>query len=124
MNVFELLLTGLATWQIVEVLHHADITLSLRIRASESASLGGLRGFFSKLLSCPFCLSHWVAGALVVCLFLFKPVTSLPLAPLCVFAAAKLANLGNDLTYDSCRSPKVDLPNDIEVTDGTEDPHL
>ena len=118
---------GLATWQIVEVLHHSKITLSVRRWSSKSLSVQGFRGFLAQLIECPFCHAHWIAGALVL-------FTAIPLALGCpwtkpivyIFAAVRLANLGNDVFYELCKTPKHDVEeiDEIVVEEGPSDDNL
>ena len=97
----DLLILGLCTWQIVETWHHGSIF------AGRRAELEVTDGFVASLLTCMFCLSHWVAGlttgwylgvrllawqrgpewlSLVLCL------------PVYAFAVTRLAQLGHDMT--------------------------
>lgn len=125
--VADVLIAGLATWQIVEVLHHSKLTLPLNTWASKTASAGGLRGFIAYLIRCPFCMSHWVAAAVVLQLVGSRagwwPYTEYVVW---AFAVARLANLGNDLTYELNRGPKIDPEDDGEITveDGPADERL
>lgn len=102
-----LLLTALATWQITETIHHGSIFDKPR------AYLEASGGFFSDLVGCPFCLSHWVA-ALVVGLSwdTYSTTTSWVIVLFC-FASARLAQLGNDLTHGFCRTPRLKLGQDL-----------
>lgn len=122
-------IAGLATWQMVEVLHHSELTTQLRVWASQHALAGGWRSFVSRLVSCPFCLSHWVAGTCVLLLALsleVLPYLGWTRYVVWIFAATRIANLGNDLAYAACRSPKHDLTeeDDVEVETGPEDRRL
>lgn len=59
MEISELLtllpLVGLANWQTVETLHHGSIL------EEKKAELQAKGGFLGKLISCPFCMSHWTS---------------------------------------------------------------
>lgn len=67
----ELVVAGLATWQIVEIWHHSSLFAGVRARV-ELMDVEGARGRLRELLSCPFCLSVWVGGLVAL-------VTALPL---------------------------------------------
>lgn len=103
------LLAALATWQAVEVIHHAQIAQPIRTWARDAAAAGGVWAFFGKAIECPFCLSHWVALTMVVVL---SPQSSLFMWALMTLAAARLANVANDviggLGFD--RTPKDSEP--------------
>lgn len=124
-DVLNVILAALAAWQITEVLHHAEITLPIRRLTSGSAPKGTLRSFLTKLYNCPFCLSHWVTGLLVVLLFTTAdiPFGRVVLAVIWIFAITRLANLGNDLAYNYTRTPRFEVEDesDIEVEDNLED---
>jgi hypothetical protein len=110
MNLFTLIVAALATWHIVEVWHHGSIFASWRARVDL------WEGFFGELLRCPFCLSVWVAGLSTGWFFLTSAVGYDVLAwPLYLFAVARLANLGNDVSRDLCRTPKPQLDFDVEA---------
>lgn len=100
---------------------------SLRARAEL------LEGWFGKLLNCPFCLSVWLAFFAVPfamptieptkhfsddpLVWIWYGVHKLGFMLMCAFAIARLANLGNDLTHDKCRTPKankLDLDSAVE----------
>lgn len=49
----------MATWQLVETWHHGSIFEAQR------AKLELFDGFFARLLTCMFCLSHWAATFVV-----------------------------------------------------------
>lgn len=110
----DLLLAGLATWQIVEIEHHARIARRLRVWAAWHAHGRARRGLAAwpllaaYVLRCPFCLSLHVATACTLLLCLAS-VADLPWLRyvLCVPAASRLANLANDWTADRCRTPKT-----------------
>jgi hypothetical protein len=100
-----LLIAGLATWQIVEIWHHSSLFAAWRSRVELWTNKLG------ELLCCPFCLSVWV-GFGCSGLFQLPPtwqVSSVLQAILFGFACARLANLGNDLCYSACRTPRFKL---------------
>ena len=87
----ELLILGLATCAIVEVIHHGSIFATLRLWAETRDDKLG------ELISCPFCLSHW-AGALVVCLWvLSKTIGWGFMVPVYVLATIRTSNIINDV---------------------------
>lgn len=94
---FQILICGLATWQIVEILHHGH--LFARLRASWEVE----RSFRAALLCCPFCLSPWIAWLLMLLTDLW-PSGGYVIAG--GFAASRLANVFNDLTYYANRTPR------------------
>jgi len=91
----------LAVWQVVEVLHHAKITMPIREWAVAIAGCGGLRGFVAAVLLCPFCLSHWV-GAFIVCWVLLD----FWLLPVWILATIRGANVLHDLLGGRSRTPE------------------
>lgn len=95
----ELIVAALATWQIVEIWHHSLLMAPLRSRTEMWNNKLG------ELLSCPFCLSVWVAlaCALGVTVGRDSGAATVVLA----FAVARLANLGNDVFKSYCLTPKV-----------------
>lgn len=60
-------------------------------------------GFIPDLMTCMFCLSHWVAAAVVVA-WAWNPF-GVPQLVLTAFAATRGAQLTNDLTKRWCRTP-------------------
>lgn len=102
----EIIVAAFATWQIVEIWHHSSLFASWRARVEL------WEGFFGELLMCPFCLSIWVAALCVILMNLpwwcgGQLLVAIP-------AVARLANLGNDLAYTFCRTPRqrLDIPQD------------
>lgn len=122
LDALDLLITALATWQAIEVWHHGSIFAGIRARYELEDD------FFSRLYQCPFCFSVWLApfAVFVIILPLRLPGDDWPgacrlvwvmlvfIAKLFVYAlaVARLANLGNDLTYKWCRTPRpeTELP--------------
>lgn len=113
-----LILTALATWQIVEIWHHSYLFASWRARVDL------WDGWFGQMLRCPFCLSNWVAAVVASIagtaygLHENAGISSFILLTLVVaLAAARLANLGNDLGRRYCRTPKADKFEDLPAGD-------
>ena len=98
-----LIVAALATWQIVEIWHHSLLTAPFRARTEMWTNKIG------ELLSCPFCLSVWVALLCVVVL----SMAEYGLAGWCgsiavhAFAVSRLANLGNDFFKQCTLTPKA-----------------
>ena len=103
---------GLAAWQVVEVWRHSALMAGPRARVEARP------GFVPDLLSCPFCLSVWAGAACYAALLagsapaawwnLFGLPAFAASAAVCGLAASRLANLGNDLSHDRCRTPRED----------------
>ena len=121
MDAINVVLVALATWQIVEILHHSELALPANKWANKNTQAGVLRSFLARAFRCPFCLSHWVAGVLVIGICLSQsnvPHCRYLEYVIWLFAAVRLANLGNDLAYGQTRSPKFeDQDDDIEIDD-------
>ena len=113
MSFTTLILVALATWQVVEIWHHGSIFSAWRSHALTWKLLTDVgsdrflrrrwkrtRRFLARLLGCPFCLSPWV-GIILTVVFLV-PYGWIPVAGL---AAARLANLFNDVSHCLCRTP-------------------
>lgn len=103
---WSLALAALATWQTVELWNHAEIF------AERRAAVENYDNFFARLLTCPQCLSVWVAGAWAVCLLVPWPWPALPVVVrIAAFsmAASRLANFANDwCKANGCmRKPKA-----------------
>jgi len=98
-----LIVAALATWQIIEIWHHSILMAPLRARTEMWVNKPG------ELLSCPFCLSIWVALFCMVILSLEE----FGLAGRCgsivihAFAVSRLANLGNDFFKQHTLTPKA-----------------
>jgi hypothetical protein len=107
---------ALATWQAVEIWHHSSLLATVRARVELWDNV------LSRGLSCPFCLSNWVAGLLALALTIAESRGLSWLAlPALALAVARLANLGNDLTRTWNRTPKF---NRLPFTAASEDtPH-
>lgn len=125
MAVAEIVIAGLAVWQIIEIWRHGSLFAEPRARIEL------WDGVLGTLLRCGFCLAPWVAWLIVTPpLFLEPFLQSLDdpwrrpgLVAINIwrwivygFAVSRLANLGNDLTHAWCRTPDRhhDVPFDEE----------
>lgn len=115
MQPLNLLIAALAVWHVVEVFHHGSVFATVRARLELSER------FFARMMLCPFCLSVWAAFvATPFALPRIEPTKHFDDQPLVwawyglhgfgfmamvAFAIARLANLGNDLTSEWCRTP-------------------
>ncbi len=107
------LAVGLATWQAVEVWHHGELFADVRDGLGGTADgdwqaaglLGRLVMTASHLLLCPWCLSVWVSIFLTL---LYASGIWWLQCPVVALAASRAANLGNDLAYNRCRTPRAD----------------
>lgn len=97
-----LLVVGLATFQAVEVFRHSTLQPVADLRAWMEMQ----PGILPELRACGWCLSIWVAFALIIAMQI--PVLNWAVWGL---AASRLANLLNDWSYEWSRTPK----------DGTDD---
>jgi len=126
----ELVIAVAATWQSVEIWRHSYIMATFRAKADL------LDNWFGYLLKCPFCLSVSV-GVIVSCV-VFAPVPTytdnIYLWPFVLIgigvklfvtglAVSRLANLGNDLAYAYCRTPKEDRVDWTPVVDNASESH-
>ncbi len=116
MNWFSLFTTALATWQIIEIWRHSEITGRGRAVGEnwELSDYAFVR-FWGRLAACAFCLSVWCAefvGPVLVDHGFTAPWLQIPATILrwlaFGLAASRLANLGNDLTYQWSRTTKHD----------------
>lgn len=114
MTFIDLIVGGLATWQIVEIWHHSSLFANWRARTEM------LTGELGELFACPFCLSAWVGFMCAMALWYKHPteihgtysflrvgfwVAMLGIKTFIYgLAVARLANLGNDLTHHRCRT--------------------
>ena len=99
---FHLLIWCLATWEIIEIWRHGSIFAGLRARVELYDSM------LATLLLCGFCLSPWVAAAVIAS---WATDWWIPRFVITAFAVARLANIGNDLAHDWCRTPRNGGPN-------------
>ena len=95
----ELIAAALATWQIVEIWHHSLLMAGPRAITELWVNRLG------ELLSCPWCLSVWVGFACVGLPALPGSAGSFFTLLVHAFAVSRLANLGNDVFHEYCRTP-------------------
>ena len=123
MSLLNILISALSCWQIVEIVHHGSIFAPLRewatrVELGTQAPHGRevfVLSFLARLIYCPFCLSFWAAVASIVLMLLGSPTSWIVAA----FAVTRLAQLGNDLTYDWTRSPRYEEI--IDESDGADE---
>ena len=114
MTLTSLIVSALATWQIIEILNHSSIMSPWRAKVELWRD-----GRIKELFSCPFCMSPYVA---LFCLFWVSMSTAHPLCGIMeiviwAFAASRLANFFNDAGHSLCRTVRHDellppLPDD------------
>lgn len=116
---FTLIVAALATWEIIEIWQHSSLLAGWR------AITETWNNFFGRVLHCMFCLTPWISW--LVCLIMIVPVppwdgsfanvavqvVTLAQFIVCGFAIARLANIGNDLTHDKCRTPNRDMSAEV-----------
>jgi len=107
MSLLDVFMAALATWQIIEIWHHSNMSWLAQAR-----DLVERKGWF--LFQCPFCLSPWVAGIVVI--LLAPGIWPVGIVAY-VFGIARLANLGNDLAHKWNRTPKIGV-----LPDGSQQP--
>jgi len=105
---FDFVITVFATAEVIEIWHHSHLFANLRAQVEVHD------GFWSQLIKCPFCMAPWVALMLSVWEWA-KNSNNFPVS-LLVFAlaAARAANLLNDLTHSFCRTPKSNAIEEAE----------
>lgn len=106
----DFLILVFAVWQIVETYRHGSLFDELR------ATIEIYEGFWAELLSCMFCLSHWVAGGCVLMYMLSTSVQTDYVTINAMFAVSRWfmlalavtrgAQLLNDVFHDISRTPK------------------
>ena len=104
----EMILATLLVTEILEVWRHGSIFAELKAKL-EAGWLYAPDGFFAQLLSCMFCLSVWVSGA-VVLLLAVRPLLPAPYSIgvhffLCAGALARASNILHDLHRPLSRTP-------------------
>lgn len=111
-----LIVAALATWQIVEIWHHSLLFAPIRARTEMWVNKIG------ELLSCPFCLSPWVALLCVAGLSVAEYGLAGQVISIIIyaFAVARLANLGNDFFKRYCLTPRITFDYDDESTESGE----
>ena len=135
-----LIIGSLAVWQVILIWNHSELFATRRAYVEANTA------FFSRLLSCSFCLSNWVSAFLVSTLAVSELLTRLqPHFPECVwipvasvlayipsliFAVARIANVSKDLFRSWDRTPRYTTILNIKAdydesedagTDGTDD---
>lgn len=116
----DLLVLGLALWQAIETWHHGSVFKRSRafFRSWKKSRYGIVR-WSAELISCMFCLSHWV-GVLLVAGYFHMGWNPIVHTFVWTLATVRLAQLGNDLSHNWNRSPPGDVvPEDeqFEFTD-------
>lgn len=104
----ETFVAALATWQAVEIWKHSELFASRRqdLELSES-------WFLRSLGNCGWCLSVWVAlPAVALAQLPWRPwddvgrcLGNVGFLIVHALAVSRLANLGNDVFHDRCRTP-------------------
>jgi hypothetical protein len=96
-----LIITALATWQIVEIWHHSTLFAGRREAAQR------LENKLGELLTCPWCLSVWVGFGCNIATTVVDASWLSTVARIIVygFACSRLANLGNDVFKQFSRTP-------------------
>ncbi len=108
MTPIDFIILVLATSQVVETYHHGSIFAGLRTRIELWPD-----GFWYGLLTCMFCLSHWVSLVDVIG-WAFNPF-GIPRFVLTAFAVTRGAQLVNDLSHSWCRTPNRYVVDDNSV---------
>lgn len=112
-----IIVAALAVWQVVLIWDNSELFASRRARIE----IG--EGFWSRLLRCSFCLSNWVAAAMIGLIVGHQLLTqwgadsvaAVLAAPVQIFAAARVANLGRDFFKPWDRTPRY-VPPSLEET--------
>jgi hypothetical protein len=104
MGFFDLTVLVLCVNQIIETFRHGSIFAETRAKYE-----AGDR-FIDELISCPFCLSHWVAAGTVlwyvIAFLLFESwLRILVSVPIYTFAVSRGAQLVNDVLAPFSRTP-------------------
>jgi hypothetical protein len=114
-----MIVLSIATWALLEVLRHGSIFGGWRERTRLRED------FWSDLIGCPFCFSHWIAGGLdfyfsALMTFEYWSTTSWStlisywlLWPIRVLVEVRAANWANDYFHSVNRTPgtKKELKN-------------
>ena len=109
MTLFGLIISAIATWQVIEIWRHSTLFAEWR------AWLELFNNYLSNLLLCPWCLSVWVGfGFAGLALASDLTNSNIPLVPAFAFSISRLANWANDISHSYCRTPntKWGLPDD------------
>lgn len=101
MTWFTLIVSAVATWQVVEIWRHSSLFADCRAR------LELFNNYLSNLLLCPWCLSVWVGfGFTALAVTSDLTQSTLPLIPAFAFSVSRLANLANDYFHRYTRTPR------------------
>lgn len=99
MGALEFIVMSLACWQLVETWHHGSLFSHHR------AKLELFDGFFARLLTCMFCLSHWVGAGVVAWCAVGWVLTHIPgqewiglvmQTPILALAVIRASQIGHD----------------------------
>jgi hypothetical protein len=115
MTIVDLLIVGLAVWGGTEWVMHAAYWQTLRMKLAAHPRTPTI---IRLGLDCGYCISHWVAVAFVILWWWCSWPGALIVL---VFAAARLANLANDLTKKINRTPEGGLVTRLEHLDDDKD---
>jgi len=88
----------LSTWGLTELYSHESI-VSIKKKSIQNPN----RTLLTKLLSCPFCMSYWIALLVSILITYFHHNIILTFLYWMIFV--RVANLLNDITYNYSRSP-------------------
>lgn len=106
--ILDLVMTVLFVMHTLEVWHHGSIFEDVRARL-EAGFYGSPDRFHVRLLSCMFCLSLWVTGAVILCLWLriyLHPIAAGVINFLIYTGGiTRLANIIHDLVRPWSRTP-------------------
>ena len=83
-----IVLASLATEAVVEIITKSDLFGPLMGRAVLR------KDFISRLITCPYCLSVWVAGFFTLCIYLHLGF-SLYLFPILAFSIHRMSNIAH-----------------------------
>ena len=111
------LISALAVWQTVEILHHSQFgtwwrSIAKRLNKEHKqlpTALDLCVNFIGYGMQCPYCYSNWF-GLLFMgfgAFQLFDPVPALGITFISGLAAARGANLLNDIYHDITRTPNL-----------------
>jgi hypothetical protein len=123
----QLFILALATWESIEIWRHSELTAEARAYVEVAGN-----EFIKALARCAFCMAPWEAWVIIVAVdsspwllawqdngtytyYIMRGVGYLLRTLILGLAVARLANLGNDLTHQWCRTPhdnKLNLDED------------
>ena len=107
MLLVDLVLGAVATWSIVEAVHHGSLFAPLRkIAQKVSDRRRGKKWLYTPLIAilCPFCFSYW-AAMIPAALLCVAHGYSIFIGVLLWYGGARLSNLLNDITSPVTRTP-------------------